>query len=85
MDRAKLILALSFICILLLACNISAKSIQTQEFSGNSTNPFDANGSNRVIVHNRQYQSDHPRGTCNWCKCNNHGRCRVPVHQSFLG
>ncbi len=31
MDRAKLILALSFICILLLACNISAKSIQTQE------------------------------------------------------
>ncbi len=31
MDRVKLILAFSFICILLLACNFSAKSIQTQE------------------------------------------------------
>ncbi len=31
MDRKKLILAFTFICILLLACNISAKSIQTPE------------------------------------------------------
>ena len=53
MDRAKLILAFSFICILLLACNISAKSIQTHESAATQPillTPTDQTG---IIVLNR--------------------------------
>jgi hypothetical protein len=48
MDRAKLILAFSFICILLLACNISAKSIQTQEPA--ATQPITSTPTNQTGI-----------------------------------
>ena len=58
MDRAKFILAFSFICILLLACNISAKSIQlknqqrhNQSFPRPRTRPgFDMKDNINLII-----------------------------------